>query len=262
MKLSDLCRAVYPSCKKIKSQYMFIELLFTAAGDGIVSESYGKQFFSGRKPFGRKQRMLFRGKAKLEKLKEFFETNIDDTGIVLQALGIPEKGEPNKNALSLALAQQMMLLIDSDEEDTENILILQYQQAKQSVEVIETEYVKPLYSGDAVSVLNKCSYEIQSYETITHTWELYNSGNVTWIGRKLVYKRGPKDRPEANPDTIIIPEVLPKECTKITTTIDGRGFDGVTHCIWEMQDSDGENCFPERKSLFSVTIDAIFKRYE
>ena len=86
------------------------------------------------------------------------------------------------------------------------------------------------------------------------------TGKVVWNGRKLVYKRGPKDRPEAHPDVIDIPDVKPNERIKITTTLDGRGFDGVTHCKWEMQDSDGENCFPERDSLFCVTIDAKFKR--
>ena len=56
------------------------------------------------------------------------------------------------------------------------------------------------------------------------------------------------------------PDLKTNERIKITTTFDGRGFDGVTHCKWEMQDSDGENCFPERDSLFCVTIDAKFKR--
>ena len=94
---------------------------------------------------------------------------------------------------------------------------------------------------------------------MTHVGELLNVGKVVWIDRKLIYKRGPKDRPEAHPDVIDIPDVKPNERIKITTTFDGRGFDGVTHCKWEMQDSDGENCFPERDSLFCVTIDAKFK---
>ena len=104
------------------------------------------------------------------------------------------------------------------------------------------------------------TYKIDSHDTVTHTWSIMNTGKIKWIGRKLVYCRRPKDRPEATPAEIQIPDVSPNESVKITTTFDGRGFDGIFHCLWEMQDSDGENCFPKRDSLFSVTIDAKFKR--
>ena len=114
--------------------------------------------------------------------------------------------------------------------------------------------------GDSVSVYHTSRHEIESYALVTHVWELFNTGKIVWSGRKLVYKRGTKNRPEAHSDVIDIPDVKPNESIKITTTIDGREFDGITHCVWEMQDSDGENCFPDRESLFCVTIDAKFKR--
>lgn len=76
----------------------------------------------------------------------------------------------------------------------------------------------------------------------------------------MVYIRGPKDRPEATPSEIPIPDVGPGESIKITTTFDGRGFEAVTHCNWEMQDEDDDNCFPNQISKFSVTIVAKFKR--
>lgn len=117
-----------------------------------------------------------------------------------------------------------------------------------------------MYKGDSVSVYHTSRHEIESYALVTHVWELFNTGKIVWSGRKLVYKRGTKNRPEAHSDVIDIPDVKPNESIKITTTIDGRGFDGITHCVWEMQDSDGENCFPDRESLFCVTIDAKFKR--
>lgn len=260
MKLENLCAGVYKYCPNIKSQDKFIVALFTAAGDGYVSKSYAKQLFTGNKGFVKKQKQPLRGKDNISSLIPFFETEISDTGAVLIALGIPEKQEPNKKALAVALAQQMKLLIDSDEEDVEDILILQYQEAKQKDVEVDASFAKPLYPGDSVSVYQNSRHEILSFDKITHTWELMNTGNISWIGRKLVYKRKPKDRPEANPDIIGIPDMKPKESKKITTTIDGRGFDGLTNCVWEMQDADGENCFPNRESLFCVTIDAKFKR--
>ena len=151
--------------------------------------------------------------------------------------------------------------MDSTEEDVEDIVALEYQDAKSNNEkATENITIKPLYIGDSVNVFHDRKHEIQSYDKILHTWELYNSGKIKWAGRKLVYMRKPKDRPEANPSVIDVPEVEPGKNIKITTTFDGRGFDGITNCIWEMQDADGQNCFPQRESLFSVTIDAKYKR--
>lgn len=261
MKLADLCGGVYPSCTNIKSQANFIDKLFEACGGKpYISDSYKKGLFKGDKPFAENQKEILRSGFNLDTLISFWNREITDVSAVLIALGIPEKKEPNKKALSIALAQQMSLLISSAEEDVEDVLILQYQQAKQNDVEIGNTYAKPLYPGDSVSVTHNCRYEIQSFDRITHTWELLNTGTIPWIGRKLIYRRGPKDRPEANPDSIDIPVVKPKESIKITTTIEGRGFDGITHCIWEMQDEEGENCFPERTRLFCVTIDAKYKR--
>lgn len=261
MKLENLCSALLEQCPNISSQEKFIDKLFEAAGaKPYISPSYKKGLFKGVKPFAENQKLPLRGKDSIPSLISFFETEIGDAGAVLIALGIPEKQEPNKKALAIALAQQMKLLIESDKEDVENILILQYQQAKQNDVAVDVSFAQPLYPGDSVSVYQNSRHEIQSFEKIEHTWELINTGNIPWIGRKLIYKRKPKDRPEAYPDVIEIPDIKPKESKKISTTIDGRGFDGITHCIWEMQDSDGENCFPDRDSLFCVTIDAKFKR--
>lgn len=261
MKLKDICKPVYDSCPDIKSQEDYIDKLFEAAGaKPYISLSYKKGFFSGSRTFTVNQRLPLRGKDNSLQLISFFEKEISDAGKVLAALGIPEKENPNKKALAIALAQQMKLLIDSEEEDVENILILQYEQAKQDTVEADMPFSKPLYTGDSISVYHKSTHVILSYDKVTHTWEILNSGSIPWIGRKLVYKRKPTDRPEANPDVIELPDIKPNESKKISTVIDGRGFDGITHCIWEMQDSDGENCFPDRESLFCVTIDAKFKR--
>ena len=262
MRLEDICRCVYPACPNIKSQKKFIEELFKAAGsEPYISDTYKKGLFSGDKPFIVSQKSPLRGKDNIGSLIQFFDNQINDAGAVLVEFGVPVKDEPNKKALAIALARQMKLLIESDTEDVEDIVALEYQQARQNdTEMSHNEFIQPLYKGDSVSVYHSSRHEIQSYASVTHVWELLNTGKIIWSGRKLVYKRGPKDRPEAHPNVIDIPDVKPNGSIKISTTIDGRGFDGVTHCKWEMQDSDGENCFPERDSLFCVTIDARFKR--
>jgi hypothetical protein len=157
----------------------------------------------------------------------------------------------------MALAKQMKALIESDAEETDNILILEYQNAKQLDNISAESLRKPLCEGDSVYVNfspNK-QYVIESHNTFEHTWILENTGTQRWTERKLVYVRGLRDRPEATPSIVEIPETKLKERIKITTT-----FDGVTDCVWEMQDLEGENCFPDRNTLLCVTIDSKFKR--
>lgn len=266
MVLENFCKGIYPACPTFTNHESFIDGLCKAAGRELsISVSYKRNLFGGSKPFVANQKIDLRGHDNKKSLEDFFYKNVADDKImdVLLAFGVPEKNEPNKKALSTALALQMKALIDSgDDEEADDLILAVYQEAKAAPPDDETavSVFKPLYPGDDVYVGTNAIYKIQSHETVSHTWSIQNAGKVTWIGRKLVYRRGPKDRPEATPSEIPIPTVKPQESVKITTTFDGRGFDGVFHCFWEMQDSDGENCFPKRDSLFSVTIDAKFKR--
>jgi len=265
MKLSELCVGVKPFCPQLKSQAKFIDELFEAAGGKpFIADSYKKGLFNGSKPFTDNQKSPQSGKDNIAALTNFFANYIDESKIplIIAAFGIPEKNTPDKNALAMALAKQMKALIESDAEETDNILILEYQNAKRSDNLSVEPLRKPLYEGDSVYVNfspNK-QYVIESHDTFEHTWILENTGAQRWTERRLVYVRGLKDRPEATPSIVEIPETKPKERIKITTTFDGRGFDGVTDCVWEMQDSEGENCFPDRNTLFCVTIDSKFKR--
>lgn len=265
MKLCDLCGGVYPVCGKIKSQKDFITKLFRAAGyTAYIADTYKKQLFSGRRPFAVNQKEPMRGIDNQQSLQDFFFESITDAKMteVLISFGVPEKNEPNKKALTVALALQMKALIDSDEEDADDIVFSAYQRAKEMPpeDISQFFAYKPLYPGDDAYVFNTGNYNIGSHDTVTHTWEIRNTGKIKWLGRRLVYRRGPKDRPEANPAVIEIPEVPPNTTIKLSATFDGRGFDGTFRCIWEMQDADGENCFPNWDSLFCVAIDAKFRR--
>ena len=266
MVFAEFCKSIYPACPAFTNRESFIDGLFEAAGRKLtISVSYKRNLFSGNKPFIQSQKMDLRGYNNQKTLEDFFYENIADDKVmdVLLAFGVPEKNEPNKKSLSTALALQMKALIDcSDNDEADYLMLSVYQEVKAAPPDDETtiSVFKSLYPGDEVYVGNKPTYKIQCHETVNHTWSIMNTGKVTWIGRKLVYRRGPKDRPEATPSEIPILTVKPQENIEITTTFDGRGFDGVFHCCWEMQDSDGENCFPKRESLFSVTIDAKFKR--
>lgn len=264
MLLSDFCKTVGKFCPNITSHEQFIDELFTAAGaKPFISESYKRKLYTGAKLFIESQRCPLQGKDNKKTLTNFFDRNIPDdkTLDVLMAFGIPEKENPNKNALCCALALQMNAIIDGDDNGADDIMVISYQEHKK-VGVIDANQglYNPIYPGDSAYVFSESRYEIGIYDTFSHTWIIQNTGKVTWENRKLVYKRGAKDRPEANPSEIPIPDTKPNESIKITTTFDGRGFEEITRCIWEMQDEDGDNCFPNQVSLFCVTIDAKFKR--
>lgn len=266
MLFKDFCKSIYPVCSAFTNHEGFIDGLCKAAGRVLsISKSYKRNLFNGSKPFVESLKTDLQGHDNQESLEDFFYSNIADEKVidVLQTFSVPEKHEPNKKALSTALALQMKALIDcSDDEEADDVVLSVYQAVKAVPAGDETmvSTFKPLYPGDDVYIDIYPTYKIYSHDTVTHTWTIMNAGRVTWIGRKLVYRRGRNDRPEALPSEIPIPAIEPNESVKITTTFDGRGFDGIFHCLWEMQDSDGENCFPKRDSLFSVTIDAKFKR--
>ena len=265
VKLGDLCKGVKPSCPKLKSREKFIDGLFAAAGGApFISDSYKQGLCNGGKPFTVALKEPNRGKDNLQSLITFFMTEIADAkvGDVLLKFGIPEKETPNKKALSVALAKQMKALID-DNEDVGEIVILEYQRAKEDDSPEKMNMgMQPLYPGDSayVQFTPNQIYKTDCYGTVQHTWSIQNKGKIKWIGRKLIYARGAKDRAEATPEEISISDVEPNGFVKLSTTIDARGFDGITRCIWKMQDSDGQNCFPKYESLFCVTIDAKFKR--
>ncbi len=263
VEICDICQNVYRRCAVTTNQAVFIDLLFEAAGGKTyIAKTYKKQIFTGKKPFTENQKMPLRNKDCVPALKEFFYSYITEDEIVkkiISAFGIPEKETPDKLALCTALAVQVKAIIDSTEE-ADNIMATTYQAAKQEeIDIKSAEDIGAKYPGDSVYVSATARYEIGIYDKVEHTWEITNTGKQVWSGRKLVYIRGAKDRPEANPSVIEIKEVKQMEKIKISTTFDGRGFAEVTHCHWEMQDADGENCFPKLTSRFDVIIDAQFK---
>ena len=262
MRLCELCSATRKGFVSIRNQPDFIDALFAAAGKKVKrSDSYKKSLYSGAEEFSSKLKKEWRGLDNLDTLTSFFDSMAEESlPEVVANLGIPEKGRPNKHALAVSLAVQMRTMIDSDDEDAPDMVVMEYQRQCTDPDASPRAIPKPLYPGDELYVYAFKPYEINSTDVFEHTWEIENRGTQTWTGRRLVYLRDPKrDRPEADPEVINIPTVKPKKAIKITTTFDGRGFDGEFHCQWEMQDRDGENCFPGRSQAFCVIIKAKYK---
>ena len=141
MKLGTLCGGVKPSCPDLKSREAFIDGLFEAAGQKpYISVSYKRNLCNGMKPFTVEQKIPLRGRDNLQSLISFFTRAIADSLAVnvIAAFGIPEKEPPDKNALCVALSHQMRLLIDSDDENVDDILTVEYQKAKNTDSIDNT----------------------------------------------------------------------------------------------------------------------------
>ena len=118
---------------------------------------------------------------------------------------------------------------------------------------------KPLYQGDSIAVYGgEQGYQKQTNESFRHTWELRNTGLVTWEHRKLVFIKTYKVGPLAEETEIEIPKVVPGTNKKIAVVMQTRGKEGRFDCHFEMHDADGRNCFPNHKSIFDIKVKVDF----
>ena len=265
MNLKGLCAGVYPSCPQLTSQDKFIDALFEAAGGNLyISKSYKKQIFCGSKLFLGNQKASFRGKENFESLTAFFMKDIPNEKVtnVVAAFGIPEKGTPSKKALATALAMQMRAIIDSDADETDDLITMEYQRFKAEPTAAPTELAIPLYPGDSAWVLEykpQRSYSTNCYDKFSHEWLIRNTGTQAWHKRRFVLESHFKVGPVVSPTCIELSDTAAGKDIKIAIDINAGGGEGRFELIWMMQDSDGNDCFPNNKHLFCVFIDTKFE---
>lgn len=263
--LSDLCKGVYPACPTLKSQAKFIDALFEAGGSkAFISESYKKQIFTNPAKFTDNLKHELRGKNNVASLVSFFEENLanDRLPSVISFFGIPEKGEINKKALFTALAMQFRAIVNSDTENGEDVLLLEYQKYKEQPQEGDKNQqpVSVLYPGDQIypNMKYRPVYSVNVREDVIHTWNFSNVGTQAWTGRRLYFLNHDEVHPRANSNYIDIPDTQPGKSVKISVGMNARGFEGKTECVWIMVDSEGNDCFPN-SGIFTFVIDANFK---
>lgn len=265
MNLNGLCVGVYPSCPQLTSQGKFVTALFKAAGaTPYISPSLLKQLFSGDKPFSENQKVSFRGTDNFASLTDFFVKNIPDEKVmaVIASFGIPEKAAPNKKALASALAMQMRAIVESDANEVDDIIAMEYQRLKTEPSAEQAELSKSLYPGDSAWVLEckpQRSYSTNCYDRFSHEWLIQNTGTQAWHRRKLVLTSRFKNGPAVSPYNIEIPDTEAGKDIKIAIDINAGGGEGRFELIWMMQDSDGNDCFPNNRHLFCVSINTKFE---
>lgn len=280
MTISEYFKRIYPHIKSgvfypsQKNAGIFVTLCFKAAGSNYFSYVKGKRYTSMDVPLQRKiydgtRTMSYDVKSSFRNfdvagLTNFFESSIDDrkTNDTMLAFGVPASAALNKKALCEALALQMKTLVEVDTEDAEDIVLLEYQRlvVEPTGVITLSEVTRVLYPGDSVYMESAwCPiYSVSCNEKFQHTWSFQNSGIQTWRGRKLFFSNHDKVRPRADANYIEIPDVPPGKNIKITASMDARGFEGKTECLWIMVDSEGNNCFPNN-SCFTIIVDVTFR---
>jgi len=247
-----------------------VSKLFVAGGSSYFSASinadkeYQKKLFNGSKPLTQNLKDSFPANIQLDALVSLFEKHLKDDQVrqAMTAFAIPVSLAPEKGTFSRALALQFCRIIKNEDSDVDDIVAMEYQRLLTEPADEPPQSLAPLYPGDSAYVLEFLPARIYSkkcYEQFEHTWVISNTGNQTWRGRKLVFVNHAAVRPRTDSNCIEIPDVAPGKDIKITTSFDTRGFEGRYECLWEMQDSEGNDCFPNNKRLFNVTIESKFE---
>ena len=229
------------------------------------STDYQRKIFNGSKSLTKNIKRSFSRPFKTQELAAFFRSRIADEKVrdLMTSFAIPLSVEVNKEIMSIALSRQLKLFIENNGDDITDIVATEYQKLMVEPAAIEpTQQSVPLYPGDSAWVLEckpQRSYSVHCYDRFQHTWVIRNNGSQTWCGRKLVFANCKEVPPRADVNCIDIPDTPPSKDIKITADFDARGYEGRFDCVWEMQDIDGKNCFPNDKKKFNVTINIEFK---
>jgi hypothetical protein len=203
----------------------------------------------------------FQNHVRLDDLTGFISRNMkrDSFAQCMEEFGVPSDAAQDLEKFARALAIQFNLFVNTDGDDVHNSVWEIYRALLEGHEITQEELRGPRYKGDDVYVDDGNRKHIADcYEIVHHEWRLQNHGNVEWKNRRLVLVNQADIHPRPVKTVIPIQDTEPGEFTKIATDIDARGFEGDFECKWEMQDADGENCFPNKKWEFNISIRVAF----
>lgn len=249
---------------------MFVSKLFVAGGSQFFSaattadKDYQKKLYNRAKPLTQNLKGSFPKPINTEGVIAFFATQVEKSYVrdVMTAFAIPTTIDPDVDLLSKALTAQFQLLIQSDNCDVDDIVATEYQRLMTEPTIVLAQATTPIYPSDSVWVL-ECkphrSYSADCYDKFTHEWVIRNNGSQTWRKRRLVFVSHFKVGPQVLPDCVELPDIAPGKDIKIATSVNAGGSEGHFELVWELQDSDGKDCFPNNKKQFYVSIDIKFE---
>lgn len=272
IKSNEFLKNLYRYLDNQRNQGTYVIQFFNAAGSRYFEMplSYAKQTNNALEAERQyvKNRSLtaeiknsFPNPINLDGLAAFIDRNLPTNKLAacMAEFGIPSGAEQDKTNFAHALAAQFSLFVTTPADDVDNAVWEMYQTLLVGQPISADDISGPRYAGDDVLVeFGGRRHEADCYEIIHHEWKLQNRGTREWHDRKLVLVNQAEIHPRPLKTVIPVPDTRPGEFTKIATDIDARGFEGNFECKWEMQDADGENCFPNKRWDFNIRIQVTF----
>lgn len=268
MNFSECSLPIQKSCKpKISNQGMFVFKLFEALDCNPTNalrysdHDYEKKLCNGSKKLTDKMKKDALASFSEEKLSNFCFENIQDSNLqnLSISFGFSKSIIPDKKMLSLAIARQYHLIFTSKKNDVENIIISEYQKIEAGHISNGIKYHKALYDGDSANRISSIEWiDAKTYEVIQVKINILNSGSVPWINRRLIFKQEKTSCPIPKAEREInISDIEPNNYFTKTIEFETRGSEGEFVCHYIMQDSDGNDCFPNRNT-FDIRIKVTF----
>lgn len=269
MNFSDYSKRLYPKLSSLHNQSHFIGSLFNAAGSTFfpVQGSYGtddnqRKLYAGSRVFNKNMKASFPSPVDRAGLTTFFDTHIGDTSLplVMAEFGIPKDEAQKKELFIEALCTQFQNIVSEATNDVDDIVASEYSRLLR-VSGVEAIVKYPLYPGDDVLLISQTSAEphsVSCYEIFNHSWTIKNTGKVTWKGRRLECTNHTETRIRTMNAIIDIPELKPGGDICLTAEFDARGFEGTFESVWEIRDSEGRPCFPNKGKELKTVATVIY----
>lgn len=263
MTFSEFCGVGQPTWFGCSSQAQYLKGLFKAAGiTRDYSDDYLKAVYeSTSKKLNSNMKKHFPKPVDEARIAAYYEKHIvsEYVDALIDAFAVPANLERNKTFLCAALARQVAAFINSKDDGAECVIPEAYENAIVTDVSSHYEITKRLYDGDDLYVeQHDRSHKVNCYQVFQHQWSIQNRGRCVWRGRKLVCVNQNDIKPQITTTVIEIPEAKPCEYIKIATEANSRGIEGSYSCVWEMQDAEGNNCFPDSRMVFDFTINVTF----
>ena len=271
-KSCEFLKKLYGFLDNQKNQGVYIIQFFNAAGSTYFHLPENRQHQTNEyleaerryaidRPLTQEIKESFPDPIHLDNLAGYISQNMKQGCLqqCMEEFGVPTGEEQDLEKFSRALAIQFSLFVKAKDDELPSSVWDVYQNLLKGYEIKQEDLRGPRYKGDEVYVEDRDKYhEAGCYEIIHHKWKIHNSGLQQWHGRNLVMVNQDEIHPRPVKTVIPIPDTQPGEIIEITTDIDARGFEGEFECKWQMQDTDGENCFPNKRWDFNIKIQVTF----
>jgi hypothetical protein len=272
LKSCEFLKRLYGFLDNQKNQGVYVIQFFNAAGSAYFHLPENRQHQTNEyleaerryaidRPLTQEIKESFPDPIQLDNLAGFISRNMKRDSLVqcMKDFGVPTGEKQDLERFSRALAVQFSLFVTKEDEDVPNSVCEFYRDLLKGCEITQEDLRGPRYKGDDVYVDDRNKlHDAECYEIIHHKWHLQNYGSQEWHGRTLVLMNQADIHPRPVQVRIPIQDTRPGEFVDIATDIDARGFEGDFECIWQMQDADGENCFPNKRWEFNIDIRVTF----